>query len=344
MITLYVNTASTAGGDGTTNATSGASRAFATLRECIDSLGTSISDHTRIWCEGSTADTGDVYQTPWDMSTTETNYLEIIGEQSPLHPNFSILKAMRYDTSLYRLERTNQHVIYNNIPGHVYWRGVQAKCTANDAGNYNCFRMTNANQTGTGGFFITSHCIAVGVVSGGSTVYGFQPGVPGAGGIAQTYNCLAIDCTNGLVSAGTGHKTYNMTVAGANVGYVEDAAGELHNCLATACTVGFVGTWTGSFNNAEDDGNGAPGTNSRTGVTFTFRDAANDDFHLHKNDVGARGFGIADPGAGLFSDDVDGEQRGSIWDIGADQYVPITGTRIQVYPRRPRGFAPGLAR
>ena len=323
MVNRYVNTLSTAGGDGTTNATSGASRAFAALREAIDSLGTSLSDATTIWCEGSVADTSDVYQTPWDMTTTAANYLQIIGEQSPLHPNFSTVKSGKYDTSLYRLERTNQHVLYNNLPAHVIWRGLQAKCTATDAGSYNCFRMTNANQVGTGGFFEVSECIAVGVVSGGSTVYGFQPGVQGAGGICKTWNCIAIDCSQGFVGAGTGHEFWNCTAADcATSGFTEDAACVVKNCLSKGASVGFIGTFTGSSNNAEDDGNGAPGTNSRTAQTFTFVDAANNDFHLASTDAGAKGYGIADPGSGDFSDDIDGQTRGATWDIGFDQYVP----------------------
>jgi hypothetical protein len=38
MITRYVNTASSAGGDGTTNGTAGATRAYATLREATYTL------------------------------------------------------------------------------------------------------------------------------------------------------------------------------------------------------------------------------------------------------------------------------------------------------------------
>lgn len=328
QVIRYVNTASSAGGDGTTNNTSGATRAFSTLREAIDAIGTSISgyvgagNYLTIYCQGSAADTSDVYQTPWDMSTTATEYLEIIGEQSPLHPNFSTAKSGKYDTSLYRLERTNQHVLYNNIPGHVKWRGLQAKCTANDAGSYNVFRMTNANQTGTSGFFEVSHCIGVGVVSGGSTVYGFQPGVPGAGGICTTWNSIAIKCTQGYVGAGTGHEFWNCTAADCvTSGFTEDVACVLKNCLSKGASVGFIGTFAGSSNNAEDDGNGAPGSNPRSGVTFTFVNAAGEDYHLAENDAGARGFGISDPGSGAFSDDIDGQTRTGAWDIGFDQYV-----------------------
>lgn len=333
-VVRYVNTAGTVGTQDGTTSTSGSSgtAAFATLRQAIDAIGTSVASYAgsgnflTIYCQGSTADTSDVYQTPWDMSTTATEYIRIIGEQSPLHPNFNTSKSGKYDTSLYRLERTNQHVLYNNIPGHMRWHGLQAKCTANDASNYNCFRMNNANQTGTGGFFEVSHCIAVGVVSGGSTVYGFQPGVSGAGGICKTWNCIAIDCSQGFVGAGTGHEFYNCTAADcATSGFTEDAACVLKNCLSKGATVGFIGTFTGSDYNAEDDGNGAPGANSRSAQTFTFVNAASDDFHLASTDAGAKGFGVSDPGSGLFSDDIDGQTRSGSWDIGFDQYVASSG-------------------
>lgn len=340
VVTRYVNTASTAGTqDGTTNTPgSSGTAAFATLRQMIDAIGTTVSGYAgsgnslRIYCEGTAADTSDVYQTPWDMSTTTTEYLEIIGEQSPLHPNFSTAKSGKFDTSLYRLERTNEHVLYNNIPGHVYWRGIQAKCTANNAGTYNCFRSTNANQTGTSGFFEISHCIAVGVVSGGSTVYGFQPGIPGAGGTSYIYNCLAYDCTYGYVNANDGtNAIYNCTAANCTYGYTEDTAGVLKNCLATACTVGFVGTWTGSDYNAEDDGNGAPGANSRSAVTFTFVNAASDDYHLGSADAGAKNYGVSNPGSGLFSDDIDGGTRSGSWDIGMDEEGVVGGGTVTLW-------------
>jgi hypothetical protein len=287
---------------------------------------------------------------PTRAMSTATEYLEIIGEQSPLHPNFSTSKSGKYDTSLYRLERTNSNVLYNNIPGHMYWRGLQVKCTANDGSTINCFRMNNANQTGTSGFFEVSHCIAVGVVSGGSTVYGFQPGVSGAGGICKTWNCIAIDCSQGYVGAGAGHEFWNCTAADCvTSGFTEDAACVLKNCLSKGASVGFIGTFTGSTNNAEDDGNGAPGSNPRSGVTFTFVNAAGDDFHLAENDAGARGFGISDPGSGAFSDDIDGQTRTGSWDIGFDQYVtPVPQSlgciKVSNRARRARIFVPGLGR
>lgn len=53
----YVNTASTAGGDGTTNATSGANRAYASLSEWESNAGGSATDDYIVDCCGTAADT-----------------------------------------------------------------------------------------------------------------------------------------------------------------------------------------------------------------------------------------------------------------------------------------------
>jgi len=53
----YVNTASTAGGDGTTNATAGATRAYASLSEWEAAAGGSATDNYIVDCCGTAADT-----------------------------------------------------------------------------------------------------------------------------------------------------------------------------------------------------------------------------------------------------------------------------------------------
>ena len=58
----YVNTASTAGGDGTTNGTAGATRAYATLAAAISAEATNLVTADvvlRIYCAGTTADSFD---------------------------------------------------------------------------------------------------------------------------------------------------------------------------------------------------------------------------------------------------------------------------------------------
>lgn len=356
MANRYVNTASTAGGDGTTNATSGANRAWANLAEAANGLGASLSTPIDLYCEGSAADTSNVDQTVWDFTTTATNKLRIIGEQSPLHPNFSTAKSGKYDTSLYHITCTNRNGLYNNIPEHIEFHGIQVHVTVSNAGSYIAFKTSNANQTASDITCRVAHCIAKATQTSG-TVTGFEsrpPTSPGRGTV-KTWNCLAIDCNQGYTNdfglSGDIGEFYNCTSAGCGYGFVEATTMLVINCLATATTnIGFVGTFEASSNyNAEDDGNGAPGANSRSGQTFTFVNAAGDDWHLASTDTGAKGFGTADPGSGLFSDDVDGQTRGATWDIGFDQYVApvwqsVGVVKVSSKARRPMIFVPGLGR
>lgn len=355
MANRYVNTASTAGGDGTTNATSGANRAWADLAEAANGLGASLSTPIDIYCEGSAADTSNVDQTVWDMTTTATNKLRIIGEQSPLHPNFTLAKAGKYDTSLYHITCTNRSGLYNNIPEHVAYHGIQVHVTVSDAGSYVAFKTANANQTATDIACVMAHCIAKATQTSGS-VTGFvtnAPTSPGRG-TSKVYNCISINCNQGYSNefglSGDVGEFYNCDAIGGAFGYVETAAMKVVNCLSQGQSdTGFVGTFAaGSNYNASSDAS-APGANSRTSQTFTFVNAASGDYHLAENDGGAKGFGTTDPGSGAFSDDCDGQTRSAPWDIGFDQYVaPIIQSlgivTVSSRARRPMIFVPGLGR
>lgn len=322
MTIRYVNTASTAGGDGTTNGTAGASRAFATLLEAINSLPATLTDAYTIYCEGTAADTSAVNQTPWDMVSSAANYIHIIGEQSPNHPNFSTATSGIYSTSKYRITVTNSNGVYGNTTAHVRIEGIQLQVTVNNGSSFVGFKTTNASQTASDGDMRISHCIVKGVVTSGAlTGFNARPVASGST-TSKMWNCLAYDCTNGVASDKQDAEFYNFTVRDSQFGFVEEDTPTIKvvNCLASNCSIGFVGTFTGSSNyNAEDDGNGAPGANSRSGVTFTFVNAGSDDFHLASGDAGAKNFGTSDPGSGLFSDDIDGGTRSATWDIGADE-------------------------
>lgn len=319
MTIRYVNTASTAGGDGTTNATSGATRAFATLLEAINSLPSTLTDAYTIYCDGSGgADTSAVNQTPFDMTTSATNYLLITATGAQRAYG-------KWDTARYHLAVTNTNALYNNIPSHIRIDGIQVQVTVSNGSSYIGIKTANANQTASDIDCRISNCMVRGVVTSGSLI-GFNTrfhGGGGAGGTSKVWNCVAFDCTYGFNNDYATGEYYNCTAYGCSYGYVEDATMKVVNCLAAATTnIGFVGSFaSGSNYNAEDDGNGAPGANSRTLQTFTFSNAASDDYRLASSDTGAKDFGVSDPGSGLFSDDIEGQTRSGSWDIGADEYV-----------------------
>ncbi len=318
---LYVNTASSAGGDCTTNATAGGNRACVSLLDAINLLPSSLSDQYTIYAEGSAADTSAVNQTPFDMTTTATNYLRIIGEQSPNHPNFSSADSGKYTTSKYRIEVTNTNALYNNIPEHIRIEGVQIQLTVSDASSFVAFKTSNQNQNATDIDNRMSHniCKAVLTSTGDVICFNTRFGDTGYGGTSVVYNNVAIDCTTGFNNDFDGGAYYNNTSADCEFGFIEDAAMLAVNNLSHGATIGFVGTFeAGSNFNAEDDGNGGPGANHRTMQTFTFVNAGADDFHLAAGDAGAKDFGTSSVG-GLFTDDVDGGTRSGSWDIGADE-------------------------
>ncbi|MBA3973598.1 MAG: hypothetical protein C0504_05175 [Candidatus Solibacter sp.] len=93
------------------------------------------------------------------------------------------------------------------------------------------------------------------------------------------------------------------------------AAGTNYNAT-TLSTMGY--TVTGGGN-----------ANDRTSQTFTFAGAGTGDYHLAGTDTGAKDFGMTNPGAGVFSHDIDGEPRNGAWDIGADEY-PSAGRRRNI--------------
>ena len=139
---------------------------------------------------------------------------------------------------------------------------------------------------------------------------------------SHLHSCTAVDCS------GTGFAS--------NVLYVPDTV-YYKNCLGAGNGTDFnlhVSNNVAYCASADATADDAGGTGNRINQTFTFEDAANDDYHLASTDAGAIGYGTdlsSDPDY-PFSDDVDGDTRAAPWDIGFDQYAAtgssaaLTGT------------------
>jgi hypothetical protein len=124
--------------------------------------------------------------------------------------------------------------------------------------------------------------------------------------------------------------SYNNTaiVNGGNGFMHPGATVYLKNCLSQSATGSAYALSGGTYNienSASDDGTADDwgGTGNRVNQAFTFRDSANDDFHLAVTDTAAIGYGkdlSADANI-PFMIDIDGDSRplGSTWDIGADE-------------------------
>lgn len=319
-ITRYVNTASTPGGDGTTNNTAGATRAFASLNEAMDSLPqwpSTLSDAVEIYCSGSAADT-DVPVNLY-VQTSSSNTLTIRGDNT----------TGKWNTSAYRLEATNFDCIYNQYASHVRLIDIQCHVTmaTGSTTDRTCFRLATANNVVTPVDHKFERCIAWVEETGGAFgAWGFIDSNPGgSGGTCVRINCVAEGGYCGFGSDSTTWSTnnltnYNCTAYGNEFNFMDTQ--KCINCIAaSAGTICFNGTGTtGHSNNAASD-TSAGGTSARDSQTFSFVDSANHDFHLLSTDAGARGFGLSDPGSGLYSTDIDVQTRSGSWDIGADQYV-----------------------
>ncbi len=117
---------------------------------------------------------------------------------------------------------------------------------------------------------------------------------------------------------------YNNTVYDCNHGFdtfYETPGTILKNNIAQDCTAGFS-----PKNNILSDYNisdlsDAPGAHSKNSAIVTFVNDASKNFHLSPLDTTARGAGtdLSSDSNLPFNDDIDGQTRIGLWDIGADQ-------------------------
>lgn len=343
QVTLYVNTASSSGGDCTTNLTSGATRACASLRGALAVMsaaagGGDLPAPYLVVAEGTAADTLQVTQSHLNFKTTAAHYVHVLGNNT----------SGKYDTTKYRLEVTNGDAVYNNNLGHVTLENFQVQLTVTTSGgaDYVGIRLATANNENQPVAHRCIKCIVKMVVSGTDNVYGFYDSDPSNSvdpanaGYAYRINSIAYGGTYGFGAAWgnasvTQVKNYNVTSYGNESNYLDPQ--QCVNCLSANHTAGsgFLGTGTtGHSNNASTDAT-AGGTNARDNQTVSFVDAANGDFHLLSSDTGARGFGLSDPLSGAYLDDIDGDTRSGSWDIGADQFDSGGGSSGPIRIRRP---------
>lgn len=323
MQARFIDTGSAAGGDGTTFATSGAHRAYSSMAEAGTALGVgSLADSYGFFCAGTAADTTSCNQAHLAFITTPLNFVQFTGEN----------RSATYDATKYRIEVTNQDGIYNNFPSHVRLDAIQVQITVSSSvgDDYSGIRLATANNTTTCDHRV-SNCVVKIVVSGGATdnAFGFIDSDTTHGGTCKRWNCIAFGGYCGFSSDGTSWATSNLSNFnclgyGNEFNYIDVQI--CKNCISanptTGAGFGFLSTGSsGHSNNASDD-NTAAGTAARINQTFSFVNAAAGDFRLTIADTGAKGFGLTDPGSGLFSDDIYGTVRTAPWEIGPYEFPP----------------------
>ncbi|MDD5651335.1 MAG: hypothetical protein PHF86_13130 [Candidatus Nanoarchaeia archaeon] len=155
MITRYVNTASTAGGNGTTNDIVGANRAFATLQEAETQLtGDNYDDDLEILCCGSAADTVASFDQDSYVTAGHTLYIKgNRGDATGYHGgvwNASTYRIIYNSHCL--LINTNRRTIIDGIQLHnssdVYSNGIYMMKGTTDSEIKNCVIRFVAGSSG----------------------------------------------------------------------------------------------------------------------------------------------------------------------------------------------------
>jgi len=315
----YVNTASTPGGDGTTNAEAGANRAYASQSEWEAAEQTDLvsdGDVHVVHCStgsGTAADTTTVTVTGW--TTGASNDITIQVDQDVRHNG-------AWDTTAYRLSAANSHILTVN-EDYVALDGLQSEKTGSSANDQGCFYITSI---GSPSQVTITNCIAKQAGNASYREPGFR--LRDADLTVTVYNCVAYggdgtvthNNNSGIVMEVSVANVYNCTTDGFYRG-IRRTSGTVTatNCLATGSgSTDFSGTMTATYCASEDataDDNGGAG--NRISQTFLFVDSASGDYHLTVADLGARLWGT--DLSGTFTTDIDGETRSGLWDIGADQ-------------------------
>lgn len=334
--TLYVRTDSTAGGDGSVCTASGATRAYPSLKLAVDGLpATLTTDYVIEICNpaGAPEDTTSIASTPWDMTTTATNFLTVRTDA-----NNRATSPM--DTSRYVLHCTNPATgcLYNNLPDHIRIDGLQIKMTVSDGGGYVALKGSNANETASDiDVRLTNNVVRCEITGAVGSTIGIESRWPSGGasapGVNYVVNNVVVGCRTGIDNDWAGSRLYNNTAYQNIFNFSDSGVGVWRNNLSqlplSSNGIGFVGTYaSGTSHNAADDG-APPGTSGKT-CTATFADAGISNLHLASGDTCAKDSGVTDPqGSGLFNADLDQVTKSGTWDIGADEYgvtIALTGT------------------
>jgi hypothetical protein len=362
----YVNPHSS-GGDGTTTALSGANAAYASLQAALDAeRGDLVA--ADVWLEIICATDGNADTVPVDQSvagwtTDATRYVHIKPANG--HRAGTQWDTGKYRVSVpwsSGFSNPGQFRICGASGGPVFVRveGLQIEATINsiDASSRQVNPVVIAPYEAGAG----ADCRMFGchVRISGTRTFDFTSAdswraifvAPGNSSPTITpnlylyNNIVALDVSvTALPSASSAvrgeHRphnlyAYNNTIVGpwVNAFSGSNDSTRLHylkNNLASGISGNFVAD---TYVNTKCDYNATTaaamgytaGSNDRVSQTFSF--AASDDFALTGSDTGAKGYGLTDPGSGLFSTDILGNTRSVPWDVGAFEYVETALPRI----------------
>jgi hypothetical protein len=226
--------------------------------------------------------------------------------------------AGKQDDTKYRISIDSQYspVIYINVP-YTRITCLQAENTNTSGGD--CFAI---DATGS----IIDSCICYGA-------YGVGFSCGSEGGLGICLNCIESGCGIGYATQNnTGQVLYCYNDTACHNGSYGFAAGEYQVLIGKNCYSGgntgndFYRSTNGTMtltNCFSEDGTRSTGTVAFSTATFLNVTTGSEDLHL------AAGSGLIGQGTSLVNDpsgiysfntDIDNQERGATWDVGADQY------------------------
>lgn len=329
-VTRYVNTGSTAGGDGTTNATTGANRAYASLNEAEGNNRDCVANDEAwvINCTGTTADTKAVVVAGWTVDGTRK--ITLNGNNT----------SGKWDTSKYRIDLTG----INGLPLDIQISSV----TINDfqirkgqSGTTPCLQVNNANSNKNSNNII-NRCVLRGTINNGTwNQYGVWLNACGGNNVIQ--NCLIYDFNDTSVNTDKAgvfsyfvtatNYVYNCTVSSCAIGikFSGGTAPILKNNICYNNSIDYNGTMNSASTNNLSKDQTAPAFNTYyRGKSLTFTDILNRDFSLVSTDTDAIGKGV-DMSAS-YTTDLKGVSWGGVYDLGCLKYVSASTPLIKIFP------------
>ena len=308
-VVRYVNSASTSGGDGTTNLTSGPTRAYKHIQMAVDAAPITLNTIYEIVVTGmDTVSASALLISPHGATSTNYFYIHAASGTDYRHLGFyDQTKAGVYSTAGWG------QVVDITCP-YVKIDGMQISGVAG---------LTNMIRAeATVGSIEINACIMVGVpASKGVTVNGDAT-------VLKVSNCLIYSGTNAFEVNNGNLYVYNTTMANmaAAVTYLWAYNRVFKNCLFYNNTSDVTGGTLADTYCATDKtsagGLSVGGTGNIFSKTFSFTNAGTSDYHLLVGDVGAKAFGtnLTSDATYPVTTDIDGEARSAPFDIGMDQY------------------------
>lgn len=340
LITRYVNTASTPGGDGTTNETTGANRAYAGITEWEAAEQTDLVANDQVHhvlCCGATADNTNGFNVAgWTVDATRY----IIIEANPAEPDGRNYSAAISENHYRIVETANGNSLTISSIRYTRLIGLQIYGTPSPMSNDRIIMyLINGDYTIVNG----CKCLWRG---GGTNGHGID--MHNTTENVQVRNCFVNGNNNvdfrGLVNRGSTLKNYfsNNTIVNGNIGIDDLGTGNvvvaknnlIYNCTTSYDAVSFDAS---SDYNSTDNAETTGGANDRQSQTFDFANEAGLDYSLTRNDTG--GLNVGTDLSGDADNPVTEDNRGvsrpqdGAYDIGAFESIIYRSN-----PRAPSGL------